>query len=401
MKPLKQSKLVSKLLLRHRSNNRLWISLLALFAGTTLLLVAVMIWWNFSLILNGSVNNDSLGSTFLTIGKNVTNEMMGKKNASLFTPRQIEAVAAAPQVEDVGMLISNRFPVYASLSIANGFATDMFLEAVPDRFMDKRPFGWSWEPGNTQVPIILSSDFLNMYNYGFALSQNMPQLSQATIQALAFDLTIGKGGYTEHYTGRVIGFSDRISSVLVPQSFIEYGNKTFAPTIPIAPSRLILKVNDPSDKRFAEFLSKNDYTTNSEQLRWNRMRSVVETVASGTGLLAILLMGIGTLVFILFIELTIAKAKQSLSLLLLMGYSPRYLAMFMLRRFVPLIIIALGMSAIVATTIQDIASTRLISMNISLPDSPGLPVWTALILSAGTLLIFVTRSIFTALRSNG
>lgn len=400
MKPLKQSKLVSKLLLRHRSNNRLWLSLVALFAGTTLLLIAVMIWWNFSLILNGSANNDSLGSTFLTIGKNVTNEMMGKKNATLFSPREIEAVSAAPQVEDVGVLIANKFPVYASLSIAQGFATDMFLEAVPERFMDNKPFGWVWEPGNTQIPIILSSDFLNMYNYGFAPSQNLPQLSQSTIQALAFDLTIGRGIYVEHYTGRVVGFSDRISSVLVPQSFIEYGNKTFAPTTPIAPSRLIVKVKDPSDKRFADFLKKNDYTTNSEQLRWNKMRSVIEAVASGTGLLAMLLMGMGTLVFILFIELTIAKAKQSLSLLLLMGYSPRYLAMFMLRRFVPLIFVSLGIAAIIAIILQGIAAKKLIAMNLTLPDLPGLCVWAALIVSAGALLTFVSRAIFNSLKGN-
>ncbi|OSZ77968.1 hypothetical protein CAP35_06780 [Chitinophagaceae bacterium IBVUCB1] len=400
MKPLKQSKLVSKLLLRHRSNNRLWLSLVALFAGTTLLLVAVMIWWNFSLILNGSASNDSLGSTFLTIGKQITNETMGKKNASLYTPREIEAVSAAPQVQDVGMLVSNRFPVYASLSIANGFATDMFLEAVPDRFMDNTPFGWVWEPGNTQIPIILSSDFLNLYNYGFALSQNLPQLSQSTIQALAFDLTIGRGIYTEHYTGRVVGFSDRISSVLVPQSFIEYGNKTFAPTTPIAPSRLILKVKDPSDKRFSDFLKKNNYTTNSEQLRWNKMRSVIEAVASGTGILAILLMGMGTLVFILFIELTIAKARQSLSLLLLMGYSPRYLAMFMLRRFVPLICVALGMAAIVAIAAQGIAAAQLLPMGLTLPNTPGIWVWAALLLSAGVLISFVSKAIFASLRGN-
>lgn len=397
MKPLKQSRLVQKLLLRHRSNNRLWASLIALFAGTTLLLIAVMIWWNFSLILSGTHDNDSLGSTFLTIGKQVTDQSMGKKGASLFTPKEISTIENAPQVQDVGMLVSNRFPVYASLSVANGFSTDMFLEAVPDRFMDKQPNGWSWEEGNTQVPIILSSDFLNLYNYGFALSQNLPQLSQTTIQALAFDITIGRGLYTEQYTGRVVGFSDRISSVLVPQSFIEHGNKTFAPNVPVAPSRLILQVKDPSDKRFAEFLQMNNYTTNTEQLRWNKMRGVVDAVASGTGILALLLMGIGTLVFILFIELTIAKAEASLSLLLQMGYSPRYLGMFMLRRFVPLIVIILLASATVALILQGVIATKGTALNVTLPDLPGWPVWAALAASAGVLLAFVSRSIFKAI----
>jgi len=397
VKPLKQSRLVQKLLLRHRSNNRLWASLIALFAGTTLLLIAVMIWWNFSLILSGTHDNDSLGSTFLTIGKQVTDQSMGKKGSSFFTPKEVSTIESAPQVQDVGMLISNRFPVYASLNVGNGFATSMFLEAVPDRFMDKKPNGWNWEPGNTQVPIILSSDFLNLYNYGFALSQNLPQLSQNTIQALAFDITIGRELYREQYTGRVVGFSDRISSVLVPQSFIEHGNATFAPNTPIAPSRLILQVKDPSDKRFAEFLKMNNYTTNTEQLRWNKMRGIVEAVASGTGLLALLLMGIGTLVFILFIELTIAKAEASLSLLLQMGYSPRYLGRFMMRRFIPLILFVLIAAAIVAIVLQDIIAHKAVTMNVTLPNMPGWPVWAALAASAALLLAFVIKAILQAI----
>lgn len=399
MTPLKQSKLLRKLLLRHKSNNRLWASLIALCTGSTLLLLSVLIWWDFQQILNGSSDNDSLGSTFLTIGKNVTNEMMGKPQASLFKPREIDAVNSAPQVQDLGILISNRFPVYATLHAGGvGFSTEMFLESVPDRFIDKKPMGWNWEPGNMTVPIILSSDFLNLYNYGFALSQNLPQLSQSSIQALAFDLRIGKGGYTESYTARIVGFSDRINSVLVPLSFVEYGNKTFASGIVFAPSRLIVKVKDPSDKAFIQFLDSRGYTTNAELLRWNKLRSVIDGVTSATGLLALLLMGIGTLVFILFIELTIAKASQSLSLLLQLGYSPRYLSLFMLRRFVPLIFAALGISALLAYLAQNIVAEKGKAMNLNLPAEPGWPVWAVLGISGGVLFLFVSRAILRAMK---
>lgn len=399
MKPLKQSKLLRKLLLRHKSNNRLWVSLIALCTGTTLLLLSVLIWWNFQLILTGSSDNDSLGSTFLTIGKNVTNEMMGKPEASLFKPREIEAVGSAPQVQDMGVLVANRFPVYATLNAGTvGFSTEMFLESVPDRFIDKKPIDWHWEPGNTTVPIILSADFLNLYNYGFALSQGLPQLSQKSIQALAFDLRIGREGYTETYTARVVGFSDRINSVLVPLNFVEYGNKTFASNIVFAPSRLIVKVKDPSDKAFIQFLQSRDYTTNAEQLRWNKLRGVIDGVTSATGLLALLLMGIGTMVFVLFIELTIAKAAQSLSLLLQLGYSPRYLSLFMLRRFVPLVLLALSISAALACIAQGIVAAKGKSMNLTLPDLPGWPVWAVLATSACVLLLFISRSILKAIR---
>lgn len=397
MSQITQKKLLRKLLLRQKSNNRLWISLLALCVGTTLLLLSVMVWWNFKEILSGKGSNDSLGSTFLTIGKAVTNESMAKKGATFFTAKEIEALKGAPEVQDVGMLTSNRFPVWATLNTNIAFATEMFLEAAPDKFIDKQPVNWSWEPGDAQVPIILSSDFLNLYNYGFALSQGLPQLSPQTIQLLAFNLKVGRDPYTETYNAHIVGFSDRINSVLVPQSFIDYGNTRFAGGQVIAPSRLILKVKDPSDAAFVRFLEERDYTTNSEQLKWSKLRSVVDAITSATGLLAMLIMGIGTLVFILFIELTIAKAQQSLSLLLQLGYSPGYLSRFMFRRFLPLVAITQGIAAGLAVYAQYIASEKVKEMNLALPAIPGWPIWTALLLSTVILLAFVSSGIYRAM----
>ena len=135
-----RNKLLRKLLLRNNGGaGRMWASLISLCIGTTLLLLSVMIWWNFQQLLEGREANDSLGSTFLPVSKKITNSMMGKKGASLFSTQEIEGLKAAPQVQDVGQLTSNRFPVYAVLNANVGFATDMFLEAVPDRFIDNKP----------------------------------------------------------------------------------------------------------------------------------------------------------------------------------------------------------------------------------------------------------------------
>lgn len=398
MKSLQQKTLLRKLLLRHRSNNRLWAALIALCIGTTLLLLSVLIWWNFREILSGRGSNDSLGSTFLTVGKKVTNEKMGRPEMTLFSPQEIDAMLGAPQVQDVGVLVSNRFPVWATLNTTVAFSTEMFLEAVPDRFIDNRPVDWIWTPGNRTVPIIVSSEFLNLYNYGFALSQGLPQLSQASIQSLAFDLKIGRGQLEETYSARVVGFSDRITSVLVPQTFVDYGNKLFTGRETFPPSRLILKVKDPSDKTFINYLETRDYTTNAEQLRWSKLRTVVDAVASATGLLAILLMGIGTLVFILFIELTIARAQESMALLMQLGYSPRYLGRFMLRRFLPLMLAALVLAMWLAMIAQYMAADKLKKMNLNLPHVPGWQVWAALGASALVLLAFVSRAITRAIK---
>jgi hypothetical protein len=389
--------LYKKLLLGNYRSSRLGAALLALCIGTTLLLLSVMIWWNFNELLHGKGDTDSLGSTFLTVSKRVTDENMGHPGATIFTPQEIVDLKNASQVQDAGMLISNHFPVYASLNDKLGFATEMFLEAVPDRFIDKKPDDWNWQPGNTQVPVILSAEFLNLYNYGFALSRGLPQLSQSTVKTISLDLKISYNNTAQHYAAHVTGFSDRISSVLVPESFITYGNKVYGDNALSTPSRLILKVQDASSKQFTDYLSQHDYVTNNEQLRWSKVRAIVAVVSAATGVLAILLMGIGALVFILFIELTISKAQQSLTLLLQLGVSPRYLSRFMLRRFLPLVLSMVGLSMCIAIVAQVGASYWAQGQNLQLFLLPGWPVWAAMGASVVLLVGMVRRSVVGAI----
>jgi hypothetical protein len=394
-----QKNMLKKLLLRTQHRSRLWAALIALCIGTTLLLLSVMIWWNFRELLYGKNQNDTLGSTFLIIGKRVTEQNMGVPNATIFTTQDINDLHTAPQVEEVGLIGSNHFPVYAMMGGKLAFATDMVLESVPDKFLDKMPAEWQWQPGSKDLPIIVSSQFLDIYNYVFAPSQGLPQLSEGSVKSIALNFKVGKGDSAETYLAHVVGFSDRIGSVLAPQAFIDYGNKKFGkPGFTEAPSQIILKTKDPSDTKFAEYLQKHDYNTNSQNLRWSKIRAIVEVVTSATGILALLLMGIGTLVFILFIELTITRAQQSLTLLMEIGYSPHYLSRFMIKRFLPMVLGTVVVSMIITIIGQAVASAAVIPQGLELPKVPGWPVWAALMVSTGILVILVSRSISGAIK---
>ncbi|XZF14253.1 hypothetical protein ACTHGU_20935 [Chitinophagaceae bacterium MMS25-I14] len=386
MKGQTTNELLRKLMFQKGGKSRLGIAWITLFTGVVLLLCAVMIWWNFRELLHGKRDNDSLGSTFLTVSKKITNQTMASHTASLFTPQEIDDLKKAPQVQDVGMLSSNHFPVSASMGSTLSFYTELFLEAVPERFMDKKPADWKWQEGSSEVPIIVSTEFLNLYNYGFAPSQGLPQLSETTIQSLGFQLNIGAGAAQEHYIGHIVGFSDRINSVLVPEAFLSNANARLAPGASEQSSRLILKTSDPSDKKFEQYLEEHDYTTNAEQMRWNRIRSVVEVVSIATGVLALLLTAISALVFVLFIELTLARAKDAIQLLLQLGYSPQMLAGFVFRRFVPVLFAAIGAAVTVAALIQVGLSFAVKKMELNIAFVPGWPVWLVAVLSALCLL---------------
>jgi len=355
-------------LLRTQHRSRLWAALTALFIGTTLLLLSVVIWWNFRELLYGKDQNDTLGSTFMVIGKRVTEENMGNAKATVFSQQDIADLKTAPEVQETGIIGSNHFPVYATMGGKLAFATDLPLESVPDQFIDKMPDTWKWQPGSTDLPIIVSSQFLDIYNYVFAPSQGLPQLSEGSVKSIALTLKVGRGDSTETVTAHVVGFSDRIGSVLAPQSFIDYGNKRYGkPGIEEAPSQVILKTKDPSDTKFGDFLQQHNYTTNSQNLRWSRIRAIVEVVTSATGILALLLMGIGTLVFILFIELTIARAQASLTLLLQIGYGPHYLSKFMINRFLPMVLGTVIAAMVVTIIGQAVTSGKVKAQGLVLP----------------------------------
>ena len=394
-----QNTLLKKLLLQGKSGARLWKAWLALCVGTLLLLLAIGLWWNFRQVLYGNASDDSLGSSFLTVSKTVTDKNMAGFHTA-FSPEEIAELRHAPQVQDAGDLTPAAFKVNASLGSASiGFSTLLFLEAADDRFMDQKPDGWqNWHEGSNRVPIIMSHDFINMYNYVFAPSQGLPQLSENSIKALGFTLEMGDGALKEQYIGQVIGFSDRISSVLVPQSFMTYANKRFAPNVQVAPSRIIIKVGDPSNDQLDAFLKAHSYTTNAQQMLMNKLRGIIQVVIGALGVLAVLLLAVSLMVFVLFIELTIAKAQQSVQLLQELGYSPKVLGNFMYGRFVPVLLSAMLIAVITAAAAQIGMAVGGKELHLTLSYIPGWPVWAAAGACVVLLLLQVRGAVGKALR---
>jgi hypothetical protein len=223
----------------------------------------------------------------------------------------------------------------------------------------------------------------------------LPQLSEETIKALPFKLSVGEGTTETLYIAQVAGFSDRITSVLVPESFIAYQNGVGEG--PVA-SRLVVKVKDPSAASFANFLAEHGYVTNTELLRWSKLRAIVNVIALVVAVLALLLLGVSLLVFVLFVELTVARARQSVQLLQQIGYSPKSLNAFLSGRFVPLLGGAMLVSLLLALLMQ--AAARFYGQLSGLHFSfiPGWPVWACLSLVAALLFLQLRMAISQAIQ---
>ena len=147
-----------------------------------------------------------------------------------------------------------------------GFYTELFFESIPDEFVDVSNSRWQWSKGENEIPIILSRDYLALYNFGFAPSQGLPQFTPNTIGKLSMDVNISGNGLTQNFQGRIIGFSDRINSILVPQSFMNWANENFGETQKPQSSSLILKTNNPYSPELNDYLEQNKYEVSSGRL---------------------------------------------------------------------------------------------------------------------------------------
>ncbi|PSL35616.1 FtsX-like permease family protein [Chitinophaga ginsengisoli] len=347
-----------------------------------LLLIAIQAHTDFDQLLHNQRNaNES--ADFLVINKKITNAMMGQNAKSEFTPAEITDLQKQPFTEAFGFITSNQYKVTAAAPGDLHFYTDMFFESVPDSFIDVKNEEWKWTPSDNTIPIILPNDFLNLYNFGFALSQGLPQVSQETIKALPMKVTISQGLMTQEFTGRIVGFSDRITSFLVPNSFMDWANSKFGSGQAASPSRVIIKTKDPSNPVLAKYLEDKGYTTNQDKIKYSKTKLIVQTIVSVIGFFGLILLVFALLVFSMFIQLVIASCKKEIQLLVTLGTAPRQLQRYLMRQFVPLYI-TIGIAALLlVAALQWWASAKLAEHDMFIAQ------WLAVGTACAALLVLV------------
>ncbi len=223
---------------------------------------------------------------------------------------------------------------------------------MPNEFLDVTSPDWQWNETSNYIPMILPNMFLDMYNFGFAQSQHLPQLSQDLVKNLPVQIDIQTSTGTVNYYGKVVGFSDRISSVLVPQPFMDWANKKFGTEVNQQPSRVIIQTNDAADPQLTDYLSKHNLSTNAEKTRFEKYRGIINAVVIISWVTGGLMFLFALLIFTLFIQLTIASAKEEIVLLVALGAAPKQLQTFLRKQFLPANIITIILTLLIIAVLQ-------------------------------------------------
>lgn len=274
---------------------------------------------------------------YLIISKRVNSLVGFSDEGSTFSTDEIEDLKSQPWVREVGEFTAAEFNVSASLDFwGRGMSTALFLEAIPDEFFDVKPFGWSWEPARDgmpqpEVPIVISKDYLTLYNFGFAASRGYPQVSEATIGAIPINLSVSGRGRQSYLRGRIVGFSSRLNTFAVPEGFMTWANEHFADNTDSRPSRLILEVNTPGDPAISRYFDDHDYESAGDKADNGRAAyflSVVTGVVIAVGVVISLL---AFFILLLSIYLLLQKNRDKLRMLMMLGYTPGAVARYYYR----------------------------------------------------------------------
>ncbi len=321
-------------------------SYLGLGIGVLLLLSSMQMFINIRQLLKEESPRKN-GFDFFSVTKIITNENMGKDNS--FKENELDELNHQPTLESTAPLVSNQFRVRASAGTIVPFSTDLFLESIENDFIDTVPPSFKWQPGQVDVPIIFSSDFLEIYNV-FAPSQDLPQLSDKTISAVNIILECYGPGGVQNFRGNIVALSDRINSVLVPKSFMDYSNQTFGGVTKVNPSRIYIKTKDANNPQLLTYLDQKQYHLNKDKTKFGRIKKVLQNIVSALGVFGILVIILALMLFSFYLQLMIARSKDNLQLLLTLGYSPSWLSNTVAKTWVPVYVMVV-IAAIVITSI--------------------------------------------------
>lgn len=342
--------LLKKLIKTGAGRTRFALAVVGLSVGLFLILSAVQIQVNYNDLLYSKSNQDSIAN-FLVINKAVTNATAG---ATTLSDSEIADLKKQSFVQAFGLLTPCSFKVSGeSISERIPFTTDLFFESVPDEFIDVKTKDWNWDENSQYVPIIASSTLLDMWNFGFASSQGLPQLTPEVASSIPVRINIRTPDFRYvSYYAHIVGFSDRISSVLVPQKFMEWANAKFGSTEHTKPSRVIIKTNDPGNPKLTTYLQEHGLTTDADKTRFSRYRQVVDFTVNISWITGALMLLFALLIFTLFIQLTIASCREEIILLVTLGAAPKQLQRFLMQQFFPQNIIIIAITLIVVSALQ-------------------------------------------------
>lgn len=380
-------KLIWKLLRRHISIFELSVFFLANLIGMIIILCGVQIYSDLKPMFTGE--ESLIGNDYVIITKPV--ERVGR-NATTFTREEVDALGDESFVVNIGEFVSSQYEVYGSIMFGGRkISTMMFFESVPDMFIDVETDKWHFSPDSNEIPIIIPRNYLNLYNFGFSHTQNLPQITENLIKSMTLTVELSGNGQVNNYTGRVVGFSDRLNTILVPMDLMIWANSYYANTAPEGASRLIIEVRNPGDPEVVDYLAEHGFVAEEKPSESSKALLLLKVCIAIIILIGLIFSVLSIVIFTLSIYLLLQKNSEKLENLVLIGHKPSQVAR-------PYNLLTIGLTSAIAVVsiiatliIQHKYSTLFVeSLGAELNTTPYATIVVAIVLTLGITLFNLT-----------
>ncbi|MDE5554078.1 MAG: ABC transporter permease [Muribaculaceae bacterium] len=314
--------MISKLLRKNVSAWQLGAYATACLVGLSILLVSLSFYADVRSIRNSS---ESVAD-YIVLSKPVNMLAAlgyGNADAMSFTPTEIADLRQQPWVKRVGEFTSAGFNISASVEFAGrGLSTALFFESLPDDFVDIDSASWQFDPIKAEIPILVPRDYLALYNFGFAASRGMPQISEELIKQVPIKIALGGNGHYEILPARIAGLSSRLNTIAVPESFMQWASERFGnKNQSQQPARLIVELANPGDPAIKQWLKDNDIESSADSMATGQTAYIAAVCAAVVGIIGIVIATLAVMILLLSIFLLIQKNSDKIRDLTLLGYS--------------------------------------------------------------------------------
>lgn len=323
--------LVFKLLGKNTSPARIAGFVISNFIGLAIIVGALFFYEDAGSLW--SSDDSFIRNDYLVVNKKVGGSSTWEGKAPSFSEQDINDISSQPWVRKIGRFKANDYRVWATVERGGqGMSTMMFFESVPDEFVDAAKNDWNFQDGDKVVPVIISKDYLTLYNFGFAGSAGLPQMTEGLMGGIPLHLTLTSedGTKQSRLDARIVGFSNRLNTILVPEGFMNWsnsllGNPAKQDSTANETRRLIIDTNSPGDVAIQQYLDAHDMEMAGDK----RSSSASYLLKIITGVI-IAVGGVITLlsffILLLSMSLLMEKNREKLHSLLMLGYPLREVA---------------------------------------------------------------------------
>ena len=358
---------------------------ITLFFGVSILLLVIQFYYDIKPVLFNSV--DAVKNESVVITKEVSLFKTADKSKIYFDKAEIDEIKEQAFISKVDVFTFATFKIKAYTSEESNlpfFRTDMFFECVSDEYLDVKVDHWGWKDTSKVIPLIIPKSYLDLYNFSFAESRNLPVISQNTLSQFRFKIKIYGKDSSRVFDGQIAGFSKKINTILVPKTFLDWANLHYGNPNHKNVSKLLLTFNNPSDKNIHPYFEDNNYLVNNDKLELGKIYHIIKISFVFTFAISLLVVGLSILILYLSFNLIVHKNHELLRDLYLLGFSIKEITFFYRLRISLFTFFSLMLAYFSCIEMRAFYSSELSSL-INIDDSSSYMLLNALLVS--TLLI--------------